>query len=392
MIGVVFKVMWLRLWRDKGALTLAFLLPGLIFAVFATIFSNASGGNLDLRVAMAVTTWQSQSLAYADHIKDQASFSLDYNGSWTHETIKDRVRLGENDVGFIISGDITDPKTSPIIIIEDPSRKVAASVLKGQLRQYLADITTQTAPQTEREALSQSSALTSTAPSLFVHENALDQNQANQTQINPSQKTGPKDPSVTYYIGATAILFLLFSAMQGAAITLDERKSGIADRMLVGPIGAGQILLGKYVFLTLIGVAQTLIVLAVAYIFFDVTVTGKVIAVMLACLSSASIASAFALFIASICASTQQMHTVSTFLVLLFSALGGSMVPRFMMPEWLQSFGRLTPNSWSIDGFYGSLARGQSAAELMPVWGVLFGGSFVLLVLAIVMSHKLMRV
>ena len=55
MINAIFKTMWLRLWRDKGALILAFILPGFIFAVFASIFSNAAGGNLDIRVAMSVT-------------------------------------------------------------------------------------------------------------------------------------------------------------------------------------------------------------------------------------------------------------------------------------------------------------------------------------------------
>ena len=41
MISAIFKIMWLRLWRDKGALVLAFILPGFIFAIFAAIFSNA---------------------------------------------------------------------------------------------------------------------------------------------------------------------------------------------------------------------------------------------------------------------------------------------------------------------------------------------------------------
>jgi len=56
MLSAVFNIMWLRLWRDKGALVLAFILPGFIFAIFAAIFSNASGGQLDLRAALAVTS------------------------------------------------------------------------------------------------------------------------------------------------------------------------------------------------------------------------------------------------------------------------------------------------------------------------------------------------
>jgi len=96
--------------------------------------------------------------------------------------------------------------------------------------------------------------------------------------------------------------------------------------------------------------------------------------------------------VASLCKTQTQMNTVSTFAVLLLSAVGGSMVPRFMMPGWLQQLGVVTPNFWSIEAFYGILARGQSVLDLLAVWGVLFGGGFLCLGLAALLSHKLMRV
>ena len=68
------------------------------------------------------------------------------------------------------------------------------------------------------------------------------------------------------------------------------------------------------------------------------------------------------------------------------------MIPRFMMPEWLQKLGVLTPNFWSIEAFYGILARGQSVFDLLMVWSVLFGGGFLCLGLAAMLSHKLTRV
>ena len=86
------------------------------------------------------------------------------------------------------------------------------------------------------------------------------------------------------------------------------------------------------------------------------------------------------------------MNTVSTFIVLLFSAIGGSMVPRFMMPDWLQSIGVFTPNHWAIEGFYGILARGQSLTELIGVWSVLYGGAAILLFIAALIAHRMMRV
>jgi len=68
------------------------------------------------------------------------------------------------------------------------------------------------------------------------------------------------------------------------------------------------------------------------------------------------------------------------------------MVPRFMMPNWLQNIGAITPNFWSIEAFYGVLARGQSVLELWPVWCVLYGGAALCMILAAGLSHKMMRV
>lgn len=364
MLAAIFQIMWLRLWRDKGALILAFILPGFIFAIFAAIFSNASGGSLDLRVAMAVTTEAPASLALAQTIEDGADFSLSYETGWTREDIAERVRLGQDDVGLVISGDVADPSAPALVILKDPSRAVAATVLMGQLRQSLADQAGASAPQMFEEV--------SALPAV--------------------QSGGPSDQSVTYYIGATAILFLLFSAMQGAAISLDERKTGISDRLLVGPSGALAMLTGKFLFLTVIGTVQAALIVAVAHIFFSVPIWAHTGALLMACVGSAALASAIALLVASLCASAAQMNTVSTFVVLLFSAVGGSMVPRFMMPDWLQSIGRFTPNHWSIEAFYGILARGQSAGDLAAVWMVLFGGAVVCLLSSAYISHRFMRV
>lgn len=364
MISAVFKIMWLRLWRDKGALVLAFVLPGFIFAIFAAIFSNASGGSLDLRVSMVLLTDAPSSVAFAKGVSAKADFTLTTHEDWSKETIIERVRLGQDDVGFVIQGDIARPETQPIIIIKDPSREVAATVLMGQLRQIMAEASNQATPE------------------MFAQVSALPKN----TDANVT------DQSVTYYIGATAILFLLFSAMQGAAISLDERKSGISDRLLVGPAGAMAMLSGKFLFLNVIGTIQAAIIVAVGYFAFSVPIVEHLPSLVLACTGSAALASAIALFVASLSGSSAQMNTVSTFVVLLFSAIGGSMVPRFMMPDWLQYLGRFTPNHWSIEAFYGILARGQSVYDLLHVWGILFGGAALLLLLAAYISHRMMRV
>ena len=343
----VFQVMFLRILRDPGALLLTFVLPGVIYIVFAAIFSNAGGGELSLRVAVADDVRTQASEAVRDGLREAGTLTLVNDRA----EVEDRVRLGVDDVGLIITADPAEVYPDAYLIVEEPGRKVASRVLGA--------------------------ALSANGPNLAVISTG-------EGEID--------DPSVAYYIGAVGMMFLLFSTLQAAAVSLEERNGGISERLLVGMRGAIRLFRGKFLFLTLIGTVQIASICAVAAIFFDVSVVEHLGAVALACICVATFSAGFALFVASLCSTPSQLHAVSTFLVLLLSAVGGSMIPRFMMPDWLQGLSRWTPNGWAIDAFYGVLARGQTVAELWWVWCILLGGGAMLSVAAAAMSQRLGRI
>ena len=55
--------------------------------------------------------------------------------------------------------------------------------------------------------------------------------------------------------------------------------------------------------------------------------------------------------LAALCRSRAQLSGVSTVVILVMSALGGSMVPRFMMPPFMETASRFTFNGWALDGY-----------------------------------------
>jgi hypothetical protein len=64
------------------------------------------------------------------------------------------------------------------------------------------------------------------------------------------------------------------------------------------------------------------------------------------------------------------------------SSIGGSMFPRFLMPEARQKAGLLTINAWAIDGFTKIFWRDEPLSHLWPQVLVLVGIAIVLFAIA----------
>ncbi|MEO9595718.1 MAG: ABC transporter permease, partial [Rhodopirellula bahusiensis] len=73
---------------------------------------------------------------------------------------------------------------------------------------------------------------------------------------------------------------------------------------------------------------------------------------------------------------------LSVVAVLTVSALGGSMVPRYVMSEGLREAGLWTFNAWALDGYDKVFWRELPPSALQPQLTVLMATAFGLLVLA----------
>lgn len=369
MILTIARVMLLSLIRDRGALIMVFLLPPAIFVVFAAIFSKTGEGNPDLRIGLlvaapdpafekALTSAPSQSVQSYD---DEAALRLD-------------IAEGRLDGGIVLRAPLTDMKTPPLLVLVDPGKQMAGAVLDGRVRALLTEVFPQvmiarqaagleaiTGPFTPDQAARLEGALAG----------ASEGGGGAVTEVEQVGDPDKADPNVSYYAGAIAIMFLLFSATSTAAGLIDERRSGILDRFAAGPGGIDVVVLGKTVFLIAQGFAQATLVFTVAAVFYKVPVGAHLPQWGLTTLVVATAAAGVGLFSAAACTTRAQAQTVSNFVVLVLSALGGSMVPRFLMPDWLRDIGAFTPNAWAIDAYQGILTRDLSLAELATPLGAL---------------------
>ncbi|MDG2223262.1 MAG: ABC transporter permease [Rubripirellula sp.] len=383
MIWTVWQVNVRRLLHNPMELLLTFIVPIAFFSIFAVIFGGGVGiGTTPKIKVIALDQWDSEiSRALVNDLTENPGLRFMRSPSETNlstEEAKQLVRRGSVGMAMILK---QEGDSVAVELLTDSSDQVAAQLVTAIVTESIVQAKVAQQQQSIRFAATN-------IPPGAAGPLPNDRSMANPVQVVDVIGEGKSNPVVSMYAAGIAVMFLLFGATGGGGALLEERENQTLERLLSTRLTMDQLLLGKWFYMTAIGTLQMLVMFAWAQLVFGVDLIGHFDGFLIMTLVTALAASAFGLFLATACRTRGQLSGISVVLVLTMSALGGSMVPRYVMSENLQQYGLCTFNAWALDGFDKVFWRELPVEALAPQLAVLLISGIVMLLAARVLAVR----
>ncbi len=207
--------------------------------------------------------------------------------------------------------------------------------------------------------------------------------------INSSTADGEevKFDILAYLAPGMALMFLMYTVSYGGRSILAEKTQGTLPRLLISPTSASQILGGKVFGIFLTGAAQMLILIGASSLLFQLK-WGDPIGVIVLVFAAVFGATGWGMFITALARTSAQVANVGMSITLIFGIMGGSFISLDQMPPAIQTFSKIAPNSWALDGFT-TLGLGGTLADLSsPIAALLTMGTVLFLVSVVLFGKK----
>jgi ABC-2 type transport system permease protein len=385
---------------------MTFLLPIMFFSIFALVFGNQADPTSRIRVAVVdqdqtdfsrklVAALEAEGGLRVRTTTTPTDTDADANAPvvpLTRESAEALVRDGDVPVAVIIPkgmasqslfGGPSDPTQPRVQLLADVSDPVASQVVSGLLQKVAFTAAPQTmavegmtlfekysGPLTESQKGIVESWKRGDGPDLTSGGSGATIGLPIDV-VNVMQPDQSGDSMVSFYAAGIGVMFLLFSCSGAGGALLDEEESGTLDRLIGSRAGMTGVLIGKWVFLVLLGVIQLTVMFTWGQLVFGLPLSSHVPGFLIVTVCTAAAAAGFGLVLATLSRTRAQLSGLSTIIILAMSAVGGSMFPRFLMSETMQKMGLVTFNAWALDGYIKVFWRNVPLMELWPQVAVL---------------------
>jgi ABC-2 type transport system permease protein len=372
MIGAVVRAGLLNLRRDRAALMLSFIVPIVFFSIFAGIFGAQRSKTPRVTVAIADEDRSERSKQLVAALRAESALKV-VDQQFDARSAEAYVRKGDAPVALVIpkgfgASQIRFDRNGSgpeFRLLADSADPIADQVVNGLLQKTIMTSMPDMMMDGGVDAVDKWSGGLTPQQRATIQQ-SMDQYKTYRAQPRARRASAAELIKVTttdimgenksnavvaLYAAGIGVMFLLFTASNAGGALLEENESGTLDRILTTRLSFTTLLLGKLAYLWLLGFLQLCVMFTWGAVAFKLDLVHHLPGFFIMAIPTTFCTSAFGLLLASFCRTRAQLGAISTLVVLTISALGGSMFPRFMMPEKLQKAGLVLFNSWALDGF-----------------------------------------
>jgi ABC-2 type transport system permease protein len=200
---------------------------------------------------------------------------------------------------------------------------------------------------------------------------------------------GPRPTAVQQNVPAWLVFGMFFVVASIAGLFVEERACGALSRLRSMGVKPWQLIVSKIVPYLGVNGVQAMLMLAVG-VWLMPRIGGEGLslqgvhwgALLLMLLAISLVAVSLALTVACLVSTHAQASTFGPILNVLMAALGGVMVPLFVMPPVMQKIATYSPMNWGLEGLLNVLVRNGDVASVLPQVGRLAGFAMLMLLIA----------
>ncbi len=406
-VVVLIKKEILRFLADKPALIFAFVLPPVLILIFGLIFGNIGESSSKIPILFVNNSTSKVAKYFEEKLDSSKAIKLikEYKTPESKTLLKldekkavEFVKAGNYSTAVVLPPDFISDTSNAlrIKIFYDPKNEIEFSLIQGVIQKSLYTTLAPLFPYLmQRKAVSELSGKESQMftkdlsnviskyfnvdkdtvrkyTSLKNPEALLNSNSGSGNffqdliKVESKQVVGEEvpNPGVARSVGGWASMFLLFSIVSASLTLFEEKQEGSLKRLLCMPVRRSHILWSKYIYSTLLGIVQLILMFLFAWVVFGLDIFTNFANLLIMIVASSMAAVAFGMLITSFAKSISQAHGIATILILLMSALGGAWFPVFLLPEWMQTIAKSTITYWSVNGFLQVLWRNSNFAGI----------------------------
>ena len=196
--------------------------------------------------------------------------------------------------------------------------------------------------------------------------------------FNPGRRPTATEQNVPAY----TIFGVFFIVLTLASSFLQEKRDGTFQRILAAPLSKTALLIGKLLPYYLVNLIQIALMFCIGVVVFGIRL-GHLPALVIVSLALAAAANGLGLLVAALGKTEPQVNALSVLLAITLSALGGMMVPTFIMPDLMKTLSHFTPHAWALAGYHDIIIRGLGMKEVLTEMAVLLGFASFFFVIAL---------